>query len=143
MERLIRRARDLGYTGVSVMHPTHVKIANDVFRPTAEEVAYFEGLLAAFEAAEKAGARSALLRQRGRPLPASFRRPSDAGGRARAPPVGPGQPGRAFSAPGGHRPALARPGSSQEHDPLWPTSLLALYGVENTKLAPATSTTRK
>ncbi|MGE0416043.1 MAG: CoA ester lyase [Acetobacteraceae bacterium] len=55
VERLIRRARDLGYTGVAVMHPTHVKIANDVFRPTPEEVAYFEGLLAAFEAAEKAG----------------------------------------------------------------------------------------
>ncbi len=55
VERLIRRARDVGYTGVAVMHPTHVAIANAVFRPTAEEVAYFEGLLAAFEAAEKAG----------------------------------------------------------------------------------------
>lgn len=55
VERLIRRARDLGYTGVAVMHPTHVAIANEVFRPTAEEVAYFEGLIAAFDAAEKAG----------------------------------------------------------------------------------------
>jgi citrate lyase subunit beta/citryl-CoA lyase len=55
VERLIRRARDLGYTGVSVMHPSHVAIANEVFRPTAEEVAYFEGLIAAFEEAEKAG----------------------------------------------------------------------------------------
>jgi citrate lyase subunit beta / citryl-CoA lyase len=55
VERLIRRARDIGYTGVAVMHPTHVPVANAVYRPTAEEVAYFEGLLAAFEAAEKAG----------------------------------------------------------------------------------------
>jgi citrate lyase subunit beta/citryl-CoA lyase len=55
VERLIRRARDIGYSGVAVMHPTHVTIANAVYRPTAEEVAYFEGLLAAFEAAEKAG----------------------------------------------------------------------------------------
>ena len=55
VERLIRRARDLGYTGVAVMHPTHVAIANEVFRPTAEEVAYFEGLLKVFEDAEKAG----------------------------------------------------------------------------------------
>jgi citrate lyase subunit beta/citryl-CoA lyase len=55
VERLIRRARDLGYTGVAVMHPSHVAVANAVYRPTAEEVAYFEGLLAAFEAAEKAG----------------------------------------------------------------------------------------
>ena len=55
VERLIRRARDFGYTGVAVMHPTHVTIANAVYKPTAEEVAYYEGLLAAFEAAEKAG----------------------------------------------------------------------------------------
>ena len=54
-ERLIRRARDLGYTGVAVMHPSHVAIANAVFRPTAEEVAYCTGLLKAFEDAEKAG----------------------------------------------------------------------------------------
>jgi citrate lyase subunit beta / citryl-CoA lyase len=54
-ERLIRRARDIGYTGVAVMHPSHVSIANAVFRPTPEEVAYFEGLLKAFEDAEKAG----------------------------------------------------------------------------------------
>ncbi|HXT79138.1 MAG TPA: CoA ester lyase [Acetobacteraceae bacterium] len=55
VERLIRRARDIGYTGVAVMHPSHVAIANAVYRPTPEEVAYFRGLLAAFEAAEKAG----------------------------------------------------------------------------------------
>jgi len=54
-ERLIRRARDLGYTGVAVMHPSHIVIANAVFRPTAEEVAYFKGLLKAFEDAEKSG----------------------------------------------------------------------------------------
>lgn len=55
VEQLIRRARDIGYSGVAVMHPSHVPVANAVFRPTPEEVAYFEGLLAAFEAAEKAG----------------------------------------------------------------------------------------
>lgn len=55
VERLIRKARDIGYTGVSVMHPTHVAIANAAFRPTEQEVAYYTGLLEAFEAAEKAG----------------------------------------------------------------------------------------
>src|SRR6185312_15866978 len=40
VERLIRRARDLGYTGVAVMHPSHVPVANAAFRPTPEEVAY-------------------------------------------------------------------------------------------------------
>ena len=39
VERLIRKARDIGYTGVAVMHPTHVAIANTVYRPTPEEVA--------------------------------------------------------------------------------------------------------
>jgi citrate lyase subunit beta/citryl-CoA lyase len=55
VEKLIRRARDVGYSGVAVMHPSHVAVANTVYRPTTEEVAYFTGLLAAFEAAEKAG----------------------------------------------------------------------------------------
>jgi citrate lyase subunit beta/citryl-CoA lyase len=55
VEALIRKARDIGYAGVAVMHPSHVAVANTVYRPTAEEVAYFTGLLAAFEAAEKAG----------------------------------------------------------------------------------------
>ena len=55
VEKLIRRARDLGYSGVAVMHPSHVAVANAVFRPTPEEFAYYEGMLAAFEAAEKAG----------------------------------------------------------------------------------------
>ena len=55
VERLIRRARDFGYSGVAVMHPSHVAVANAVYRPTEEEVTYFAGLLQAFEAAEKAG----------------------------------------------------------------------------------------
>lgn len=55
VERLIRRARDIGYSGVAVMHPSHVAIANAVYRPTPAEVTYFEGLLEAFKAAEAAG----------------------------------------------------------------------------------------
>jgi citrate lyase subunit beta/citryl-CoA lyase len=55
-EALIRRAKEIGYAGVAVMHPAHVAIAKQVYRPTEEERAYFSGLLAAFEAAEKAGA---------------------------------------------------------------------------------------
>ena len=33
VERLVRRARDIGYTGVAVMHPSHVAVANAVYRP--------------------------------------------------------------------------------------------------------------
>jgi citrate lyase subunit beta/citryl-CoA lyase len=54
-EALIRRARDLGYSGVCVMHPSHVALANAAFRPTPEEVAYFASMLAAFEEAERRG----------------------------------------------------------------------------------------
>lgn len=55
VERLVRRARDIGYSGVAVMHPSHVAIAKAVFRPTVEEIGYFEGLLQAFAEAEKTG----------------------------------------------------------------------------------------
>jgi citrate lyase subunit beta/citryl-CoA lyase len=52
---LMQRARYLGYSGVCVMHPSHVALAKTVFRPTAEEVAYFTGLLTAFDEAERRG----------------------------------------------------------------------------------------
>jgi citrate lyase subunit beta/citryl-CoA lyase len=55
VERMIRRARDVGYSGVAVLHPTHVAIAHKVYRPTAEELVYYQGLLDAFAEAEKAG----------------------------------------------------------------------------------------
>jgi citrate lyase subunit beta/citryl-CoA lyase len=55
VERMIRRARDVGYTGVAVLHPTHVAVAHKVFRPTETEVAYYQGMLDAFAAAEKQG----------------------------------------------------------------------------------------
>jgi citrate lyase subunit beta/citryl-CoA lyase len=37
------------------MHPSHVAVANAVYRPTPEDIAYFSGLLKVFEDAEKAG----------------------------------------------------------------------------------------
>lgn len=55
VETLLRRARDFGYTGSPVMHPSHVAIANEVYSPTKEEFDYHEGLLKAFAQAEKNG----------------------------------------------------------------------------------------
>ncbi len=55
-EALIRRAKAIGYAGVAVMHPAHVAIAKQVYRPTAEEIAYYRGMLDAFAAAESSGA---------------------------------------------------------------------------------------
>jgi citrate lyase subunit beta/citryl-CoA lyase len=37
------------------MHPSHVPIVNRVFTPSAEEIAYFEGLIQAMEDARKRG----------------------------------------------------------------------------------------
>lgn len=53
---LITNARDFGYTGCALIHPSHVAIANEVFTPTAAEIDYARGLIAAMEAAERAGA---------------------------------------------------------------------------------------
>ena len=50
-----RRNRQLGYTGMLLIHPSHVEPVNRVFTPSAEEVAYYKGLLAAMQEAERQG----------------------------------------------------------------------------------------
>ena len=47
--------RQLGYTGMVVIHPSHVPVVNEVFRPTEEELTYWRGLIAAMDEAERAG----------------------------------------------------------------------------------------
>jgi len=47
--------RSLGFRGQTVMHPTHVPIVNEVFTPSAQEIAFFKGLIETFEEAEKKG----------------------------------------------------------------------------------------
>ena len=47
--------RQLGYTGQILIHPSHVPIVNETFTPTADELAYHQGLLAAMEAAAHQG----------------------------------------------------------------------------------------
>jgi citrate lyase subunit beta/citryl-CoA lyase len=37
------------------MHPSHVPIVNRVFTPSADEVAYYEGLIEAMEEARRRG----------------------------------------------------------------------------------------
>lgn len=44
-----RQARQLGYTGMHLIHPSHVPVVNEVFTPTAEEVAQWQGLIQAME----------------------------------------------------------------------------------------------
>ena len=47
--------RQLGFTGEIVLHPSNVPVANEVFTPDEAEIAYYRGMVEAFEAAEKAG----------------------------------------------------------------------------------------
>lgn len=47
--------RSLGYGGMALIHPSHVKTVNEVFTPDAVEVRFYKGLVAAFEEAERQG----------------------------------------------------------------------------------------
>jgi citrate lyase subunit beta/citryl-CoA lyase len=55
LERDARWNRSLGYRGQTVMHPSHVPVVNRVFTPTADEIAFHQGLIQAMAAAERKG----------------------------------------------------------------------------------------
>src|SRR5437660_643123 len=48
-------ARDMGFDGKSVIHPSQIETANAVFSPSAEEVAQARAIIAAFERPENQG----------------------------------------------------------------------------------------
>lgn len=52
---LCRRAKQLGFTGAVLIHPSHVAIANEIFAPTAEEIDYAQGVIAAVREAQDRG----------------------------------------------------------------------------------------
>jgi citrate lyase subunit beta/citryl-CoA lyase len=54
-------ARELGFAGKLLFHPDQVAVANEVFSPTAVEVARAERILAAWRAAQAAGRGTALV----------------------------------------------------------------------------------
>ncbi len=49
------QGRDLGFDGKTLIHPTQVPVANEVFAPTPEEIAFARRAKAAWEAARAAG----------------------------------------------------------------------------------------
>lgn len=51
----IRRSRRLGFMGASAVHPDQVRVLNEEFRPTEEEVAHARRVIAAYEEAQAAG----------------------------------------------------------------------------------------
>jgi citrate lyase subunit beta/citryl-CoA lyase len=57
------KGRQLGFRGMIAIHPGHVPVVNEAFTPTADEVEFHEGLLAAYQAAAAAG--SGAVRYRG------------------------------------------------------------------------------
>lgn len=55
LERDARWNRQLGFRGMTVMHPSHVPIVNKVFTPSGDEIAFYKGLIQAMGEAEKKG----------------------------------------------------------------------------------------
>jgi len=49
------RTRQFGYTGMLLIHPSHVPIVNEVFTPTKEQIAHWRELIAAVEQCEREG----------------------------------------------------------------------------------------
>lgn len=56
MEKSAREARDLGFDGATCVHPRVVRILNEAFSPSAEEIARATRLVATYEASIRAGA---------------------------------------------------------------------------------------
>ena len=56
LEEDTRLARDLGFTGKALIHPAQIEVVERVFHPTDAEIAHAQRVVAAFEAAEAAGA---------------------------------------------------------------------------------------
>jgi citrate lyase subunit beta/citryl-CoA lyase len=50
-----RQAKGLGYTGMHLIHPSHVPVVNEVFTPTQEEIAGWQGLIEAMEQRRRQG----------------------------------------------------------------------------------------
>lgn len=57
------RGRQLGFRGMIAIHPKHVTTVNEVFTPSDDDVAFYEGMVKAYEAAAAEGAGA--LRYRG------------------------------------------------------------------------------
>lgn len=58
-----QRGRRLGFRGMIAIHPSHVPVVNDMFSPSVEDVAFYEGMVEAYESAASEGVGA--LRYRG------------------------------------------------------------------------------
>jgi citrate lyase subunit beta / citryl-CoA lyase len=55
LEKHSQQAKDLGYDGKALIHPSQVEIINRIFTPTEEEVSYARRVIEAFQAAQREG----------------------------------------------------------------------------------------
>ncbi|GAA5135849.1 HpcH/HpaI aldolase/citrate lyase family protein [Pseudonocardia adelaidensis] len=55
LKAFAEHGRRLGFRGMIAIHPSHVPVVNEAFSPTPEDIAFHEGLLAAYEQAAAAG----------------------------------------------------------------------------------------
>jgi citrate lyase subunit beta/citryl-CoA lyase len=58
-----QQGRGLGYRGMIAIHPRHIPVINEVFGPTAKEIEFYQGLVAAYDDAARVG--RGALRYRG------------------------------------------------------------------------------
>jgi citrate lyase subunit beta/citryl-CoA lyase len=73
VRRFALQSRALGYAGMFVIHPSHVPIANEAFRPSPEELAWSAEILADAETAEREG-RGTFVDSQGRMIDAAMLR---------------------------------------------------------------------
>lgn len=56
LREFARRGRQLGFRGMIAIHPSHVGVINEVFSPSEEDIAFYRGLVEAYEKAAADGA---------------------------------------------------------------------------------------
>ena len=61
LRRASQAARNLGYDGKTVIHPSHIATVNEIFAPTAEEIDEARRVVAALEEAAREGRGAILL----------------------------------------------------------------------------------
>ena len=55
LRTLATQLKQLGYTGMHLIHPSHVPVVNEVFTPSREEIAHWQGLLEAMKSRRQEG----------------------------------------------------------------------------------------
>ena len=55
LKRFAIQSREIGYTGMAVIHPSHVPVVNEIFSPSQDEIKECQGLIKAMDEVRKSG----------------------------------------------------------------------------------------